>query len=74
MVLSASQDHLILHLHVTSFVSDISRFFVNLSTLSKARQEWRERERKCTRERQDRSELLHERKREKVYKREKRED
>ena len=71
IVLSARQDHLILYLHVTTFVSDSSRLFVNLSALPKGRQErvsfyTRERERKCERERRERSEFLHERKREKV--------
>ena len=39
IVLSASQDHLILHLHVTAFVSDSSRLFVNLYALPNGRQE-----------------------------------
>ncbi len=39
IVLSASQDHLILHLHVTVFVSDSSRLVVNLYALPNGRQE-----------------------------------
>ena len=39
MVLSASEDHLILHLHVSAFVSDSSRLCVNLYAVAKGRQE-----------------------------------
>ena len=39
IVLSARQDHLILHLHVTTFVSDSSRLFVNLYAVAKGREE-----------------------------------
>jgi hypothetical protein len=39
IVLSARQDHLILHLPVSAFVSHSSRLFVNLYALPKGRQE-----------------------------------
>ena len=41
MVFSASEDLLILHLHVSVFVSDISRLFVNLYSVANGREEMR---------------------------------
>jgi hypothetical protein len=42
IVLSARQDDVILHLHVSAFVSDSSRLFVNLYAVAKGREERRE--------------------------------
>ncbi len=59
-MLLARQDDAILDLHVTAFVSDSSRPFVNLYAVANGRKE--------------RIDLLHERKREKVQDREEREE